>query len=1187
MKFKKSNLFLFVPLASLITLSSSAFADQTRSATAGNLNVTPSWGSGVLPVAGDIAIWNGSSVLNNTLGAGLTWGGLNTSGASGAVTIEGNNNLTLAHSTAANTVFNVGANDFTWGNLVTPTAGNFNISAGTFAGSSTVTIGGSGTKTWAISATTFTGSMVLRGGTGAAGSFSNNWIAFGQNGTMSQAGSFSLDTGASLTNRGDFIMTEGWGDGTSKPKLTLNSLTGYGDFRSDFGGQTFRTVSVNQAGDTTFNGRFVSSSATRGIDLEKLGSGTLTLAGANSHRNTNINGGTLALSGGAAIADTGTVILGNIAGATLKLNNSETIGSLRGGGASGGAVNLQGNTLTVAETGSQSFGGVISGTGGALTKTGAGTLTLSGASTYDGATSVNAGRLNLTGSLTSALSVASGASITGTGSTTGLLTMNAGSAIALAGGATTTSLTANGVNFAGATTFSFLSVPVAGVYDVITFGAGPLTNASNLTSTARGSFSTLSDKITFTSLGAQTRTWGGVAGNWAIGDTNLWVEGDQDFFEGDDVVFSEPAAANAVTITGAVNPGSVTVNNTTNGYTFAGAGAINGVGGLTKNGAGALTISSRQNYTGGTTINGGVVDLTTAGGELGVIRGTVTVNAGGTLRLSTGDATGWGTTDNRVTALNLNGGTLNVGVTNNQTLSNMAITMTGATINGLAAGNLDLFNNGTSITTLASETSSVINNVKVGLRQNNTTFNVADGAAANDLAINSVVWDGGAGGNKTLVKSGAGKMVLAGVNTYTGGTELIGGTLSVNAMSGIGTGYLALKNNSTFQYTGAGSETRGGIFWFDNSNTNLEVTNASASLTFWRTGGSHNQQLIKTGAGTLRYGANGDNNGASARVDSGVLESISSVGNNFGNVTVNSGGTFRLGTTDGASVAIAADRQIWNGGSVTLNAGGSFLQNGMNETVGTLNLNGGSISGAGTLTVGTVINAQAGSSDTILAGAAGLTKTTAGTLTLTGANTYSGVTNVTAGTLLVNGTNSGTGAVTVGAAGTLGGSGSFAGSVNVTGVLAPGTSIESLGTGALSFGATSTFAYELDSSAFNGDLVDSTGTLDITPGAVLTLTQLASGSLAINSKLTLINYTGGWVNTELFTYLGNTLNDGDTITLGSNQWLFDYNDIMGGSNFTSDQTGATSFVTMTVVPEPASALLGGLGMMLLLRRRRP
>jgi hypothetical protein len=51
-------------------------------------------------------------------------------------------------------------------------------------------------------------------------------------------------------------------------------------------------------------------------------------------------------------------------------------------------------------------------------------------------------------------------------------------------------------------------------------------------------------------------------------------------------------------------------------------------------------------------------------------------------------------------------------------------------------------------------------------------------------------------------------------------------------------------------------------------------------------------------------------------------------------------------------------------------------------------------------------------------------------------------------------------------------------------------------------------------------------------------------------------------------------------------WRFNYNDTAAGTNYTGDLTGS-SFVTMTAIPEPnAAALVGGLGMLTLLRRRR-
>ena len=135
-----------------------------------------------------------------------------------------------------------------------------------------------------------------------------------------------------------------------------------------------------------------------GGSLTKIGSGAFTLSGTSTYGGTTtINGGILRASSTTALPSTTAVTIANVAGAGLDLNAvSLTIGSLSGGGPSGGNVTLGGILTSGGNNLSTSFGGVLSGAGG-IVKTGGGTLTLSGANTYGGVTDVSAGVLKITG----------------------------------------------------------------------------------------------------------------------------------------------------------------------------------------------------------------------------------------------------------------------------------------------------------------------------------------------------------------------------------------------------------------------------------------------------------------------------------------------------------------------------------------------------------------------------------------------------------------------------------------------------------------------------------------------------------------------------------------------------------------------------------------------------------------------
>ena len=221
-------------------------------------------------------------------------------------------------------------------------------------------------------------------------------------------------------------------------------------------------------------------------------------------------------------------------------------------------------------------------------------------------------------------------------------------------------------------------------------------------------------------------------------------------------------------------------------------------------------------------------------------------------------------------------------------------------------------------------------------------------------------------------------------------------------------------------------------------------------------------------------------------------------------------------------------------------------------------------------------------------------KSGSGTAILTRANTYSGTTTVSGGTLLVNnltGSGTGSGTVQVDHGATLGGTGRMAGALNVTGVLAPGGAVATLGSGTLTMNTGSTFQYSVDSSAdlrIAAALQQVTGDLDLNGAVALTLGDIAStpNVFSMGTTFSLINYSGAW-NRGLFTYNSATLANGAQFRDGLNVWKIEYDATTGGSNFSSTYAGPTSgFVNITAIPEPHAAWLGCLGFLMLLRRWR-
>ena len=207
--------------------------------------------------------------------------------------------------------------------------------------------------------------------------------------------------------------------------------------------------------------------------------------------------------------------------------------------------------------------------------------------------------------------------------------------------------------------------------------------------------------------------------------------------------------------------------------------------GLIKTGEGTMTLSANNTYTGGTTVNAGVLTVNGSNSGNSFIRGTVNVNSGAELRYTGGDGTGFGFVDgNRLNTININDGLVQSegGMTH---LWGATVNMTGGELrvnNGVSSATglrIEWFQN--TLNTLASADTAVISG-RINLRgdggNNNESFNVADGSAETDLLISAAITEDF--GSVGITKTGAGTLELSGANIYTGNTIVQQGQLVVN-----------------------------------------------------------------------------------------------------------------------------------------------------------------------------------------------------------------------------------------------------------------------------------------------------------------------------------------------------------------------------------------------------------------------
>ena len=1060
-------------------------------------------------------------------------------------------------------------------------------------------------------------------------------------------------TGATTISAGDVVLAKDSALGAAPGSATPGHLAFNGGALTVQGGGF--TLAANRGIALTGNGTFNIDSgntlsyagiiAGNGALIKGL-TGTLMLSGANTYAGlTNVTAGTLRLSGGAAIANTGAVQLGSsIISAvtrfgTLQLASNETIGSLTGIAGTNLNLNpnLQANTLTVGDASNQVFAGVISGSGGGITKQGTGTFTLSGTNSYTGVTTINNGVLSVA-------TIGNG----GVAGNLGQATNDAANLVLGGGTLQYTGATASTNRAFTLTNGTSSSIDVTVEATNLTMSGASAATTGALSKVGIG-------RLTLSGANAYSGKTTITGGNLSISaDNNLGVApgnpvADQLTFNGGALITTAGFTLNAnrgitVTGTGLFNASSGTL-------TYG--GIITGAGGLTKNSGGTLTLTGLNTYTGATTINAGVLSVSTLvnGGQASGIGASS--NGAGNLVIdgATLQYTGSSVSTDRNVTLASVGRTGTIEVTQagtNLTISGIiadgavnsgeSVTKTGAgtlTLSGtnrytglttVSAGTLavtvnnalgsDEFDFGSGGVTVANGATLDLQNVAYSTTeavtlQNGATLATSIGTSSlagtvtlttagmvsvggAQLTLSGVVGESGA---SALTKTGTGTLVLTGANSYTGATTISAGVLNVRHNTALGT-----TAGGVTVASGAALELQGGI------------TVGAEALTLNGTGVS-NGGALRSISGTNRWdGAitlgsatriNGDagqltlvgglDNGGFLLTLGGVSATILiqtvgisgagglTVDQSFGELALNVASSYTGSTTisNGAIVRYGVDNALATG---TLTVDGGGVGGGLNigafsDSVGTVTLlNGGSISGAGGILTSTgTFELQSGSVSAILAGSGiALNKTTSGTVTLSGANTYTGVTTISAGTLSVATIGNG------GLAGNLGQAASVAANL----VLGGGT-LRYIGATAstdraftLSNGTTSSIDVSTNNLTISGSSAATTGALTKIGAGTLTLsgtnsysgtTTVSVGTLAVSGGAAIANT--GAVNLDTagatFTLANNetigslagvtgtfvTLN-ANTLTTGQNNSTTTYAGIIsGGGGLTKAGTG--------------------------------
>jgi autotransporter-associated beta strand protein len=614
------------------------------------------------------------------------------------------------------------------------------------------------------------------------------------------------------------------------------------------------------------------------VNLVKEGTGLLSLTGANSY-----SGGTQVAAGKVAL-DANTAL--GAGSATFAKDTELSLGVTKGLSVAN-AIEVDGEVDVHSGKFDSSLTGIISGAG-SLVKDGTGQLSLTQDNTYSGGTQVAAGKVALDAN-----------AALGTGKAT--FAQNTELSLGVTQGVSV----ANAVQVDGAIKVhsgqfdSNLDGVVSGVGSLVKDGAGTLTLKG--TNIYEGG-TVVSDGTLAISQNA----------NLGKAETGVTVSNATLLLNGDIAIERKVTLA-----------GTTATLNTAQDTSSSLDDAVSGTAKLIKTGDGTLTLNTANSYAGGTQIAKGTLAISndaSLGAKAGKFGVDVVIDDAATLAL-TGNVAA-------ARKLDLTGSTAIIDTAKN-TSSSLSDVISGSaklvkegegslTLSGVNtyAGSTDI-NAGT----LVISQDGNLGKAGTGVAINNATLSL-NGSVAVDRTIalagttatvntttgsSSLVKE--VSGSAALVKTGAGTLTLNSANSYTGDTQITGGTLAIDANDKLGTGTKVTISDATLALTDTVALNRTldvtGIATVDTatgSNSSLDKTvNGSG-------------QLVKTGAGTLELTqANSYTGGTAIKAGEIVLGANAALGTGAATFATDTELSFSQGLSVANAVQVDGKVQVHSG----------------------------------------------------------------------------------------------------------------------------------------------------------------------------------------------------------------------------------------------------------------------------------